>query len=144
MTESPTPVHEFFGAIYGHFFPDDMGRPGTLHDAVQQALAEERHARLTATLMDYVAGDVEVQWIGEDEDRDGGPSFRMPEAEAGGLDLVALAREHPAIYAEAFQVAVTRLIYRERPAYDAYFRLVLEVFERRFGPGSAPTRTGRS
>ena len=140
MTGPALPVHEFFGAVYGHFFPDDLGRPGALHDAVHRALAEERHARLAATLMDYIAGDVEVQWIVEDEGRDGGPSFRMPEADAGGLDLVALAREHPAIYAEAFQVAVARLSYRERPAYGAYFALVLAAFESLFGPDSAPLR----
>ena len=138
MAESSTPIHEFFGAIFGHFFPDGEGRPGALHDAVHRALAEAGHARLAATLMDYVAGDVEVHWLGEDEGRDGGPSFRMPEADAGGLDLVAVARERPDIYAEAFQVAVTRLIHREQPAYDAYCALVLEAFESLFGPGSAP------
>ena len=144
MAASSIPIHEFFGAIHGHFFPDADGRPGALQDAVHRALAEARHARLAATLMDYVAGDVEVQWLGEDEGRDGGPSFRLPEADAGGLDLVVLARERPAIYAEAFQVAVARLVHREQPAYDAYFALVLEAFESLFGSGSAPARAGRA
>lgn len=145
MPEPSTAVHEFFAAIYGSFFPDDAGRPGALHDAVHRALTEEPHARLAATLMDYVAGDVEVQWIGEDEGREGGPSFAMPVTDsASGLNLVALARERPDIFAEAFQVAVTRLFHRERPAYDGYFRLVLDVFERRFGPGSAPIRDARA
>ena len=144
MPEPSVPVHAFFAALYGSFFPDAAGRPGALHDAVHQALAEAEHARLAVTLMDYVAGDVEMQWVSEDEGRDGGPSFPMPVADSGGLDLVTLAREHPEIYAEAFQVAVARLAHRERPAYDAYFRLVLAVFERRFGPGSAPLREARS
>lgn len=140
MTGPAIPVHEFFGAVYGHFFSDDAGRPSRLFEAVHQALAEARHAGLAVTLMDYLAGDVEVQWIGEDEGRDGGASFPMPVADRGGLDLAGLARERPDIYAEAFQVAVARLSYRERPAYDAYFALVLEAFESLVGPDSAPLR----
>ena len=144
MTGPTSPIDEFFGAIYGHFFLDDQGQPSALYDGVHRALQEERYAGLARTLMDYVAGDVEVQWIGEDEGREGGPSFSMHTDERGGLDLARLARERSDIYAEAFQVAVTRLSYRERVAYDAYFGLVLEVFEQRFGPGSAPVRAGSS
>lgn len=140
MAEASVPVHEFFGAIHGHFFPDAAGRPGALFEAVHQALGESRHAGLAATLMDYVAGDIEVQWLGEDEGRAGGPSFGLPVADSGGLDVVRLARERPAVYAEAFQVAVARLAHRERAAYDAYFALVLQAFEARFGPDSAPLR----
>ena len=140
VTEGAIPVHEFFGAVYGHFFADADGQPSALFAAVQHALADERHASLATTLMDYLAGDVEVQWIGEDEERAGGPSFQMPVGDSGGLDLTQLARERPAIYAEAFQVAVTRLSYRERPAYGAYFALVLDAFESLFGPDSAPLR----
>ena len=140
MSESAVPVHEFFGAVYGHFFADADGQPSALFAAVQRALADERHAGLATTLMDYLAGDVEVQWIGEDEERVAGPTFQMAVGENGGLDLAQLARERPDIYAEAFQVAVARLSYRERPAYGAYFALVLEVFEDLFGPDSAPLR----
>ncbi len=140
MPEASVPVHAFFAAIYGAFFPGDAGAAGALHDAVRQALAEEQHAGLAVILMDYVAGDLELQWVSEDEGREGGPSFAMPFADSGDLDLAALAREHPEIYAEAFQVAVARLAYRERAAYDAYFALVLAAFEARFGPDSAPLR----
>ena len=140
MTEPAPPIHEFVGAIYGHFFPDEQGRPSALSEAVHRALRDERAAGLAVTLMDYLAGDVEVQWIGEDEAGDGRPSFTMPVADSGGLDLARLARERPDIYAEAFQVAVGRLSYRERPAYGAYFALVLEAFEALFGPNSAPLR----
>ena len=142
MTEPTIPVHEFFGAIYGHFFLDEEGRPSELYEDVHRALTEERYAGLAQTLMDYVAGDVEVQWISEDEERAEGPSFTMHTGDTGDLDLARLARERADIYAEAFQVAVTRLSYRERPAYNAYFALVMDVFEQRFGPGSAPLREG--
>jgi hypothetical protein len=138
MSDQALPVHEFFAAIYGYFPVRGDGRPSALHEAVSQALTEQRHAHLALTLMDHLAGDVEVQWVREDERRAGGPSFAMPTDTAGGLDLVALARARPDVYAEAFQVAVTRLLHRERPAYDAYFALVLDVFEGLFGPGSAP------
>ena len=140
MANESASAHEFFGAVYGHFFADDEGRPRALHDAVHRALADERHAALATTLMDYLAGDVEVQWLGEDEGREAGASFRMPVDQGGGLDIAALVRERPDVYAEAFQVAVTRLSYRERPAYEAYFALVLEAFEGLYGSGSAPTR----
>ena len=140
MTDPAIPVHEFFGAIYGHFFADADGQPRALFAAVQRALADERHAGLATTLMDYLAGDVEVQWIVEDEEQAAGSSFPMPVGETGGLDLTQLARERPDIYAEAFQVAVARLSYRERPAYGAYFALVLDAFESLFGPDSAPLR----
>ncbi len=140
MTARSVPVHEFFGAVYGHFVPSEEGRPGALFEAVHRALADARHAGLATALMDYVAGDVELEWIGEDEGRDGGPSFAMESDEGGDLDLTRLARERPDIYAEAFQAAVTRLSYRERPAYGAYFALVLEAFESLFGPDSAPLR----
>jgi hypothetical protein len=140
MVEASVPVHEFFGAIHGHFFSDAAGRPGALFEAVHQALAEPRHAALAVTLVDYVAGDIEVQWLEEGEGRDEGPSFGLPVADSGGLDVARLARERPAVYAEAFQVAVARLVYRERAAYDAYFALVLQAFEARFGPDSAPPR----
>ncbi len=143
MAAPSIPVHAFFGAIYGHFFLDDEDGARALYDAVHQALKEERYAGLAQTLMDYVAGDVEVQWLGEHEEQAGAPSFTMHTDEQGALDLARLARERSDIYAEAFQVAVARLSYRERPAYDVYFGLVLEVFEQRFGPGSAPLRTGR-
>ncbi len=140
MTAESVPVHEFFGAIYGHFFPDEAGRPSALFEAVHRALAEARHAALAAALMDYVAGDVEIQWLSEHEERTGVPSFSM-ETDAGGeLDVARIARERPDIYAEAVQVAVTRLSFRERPAYDAYFTLVLEAFESLVGPGTAPLR----
>jgi hypothetical protein len=144
MTEPSIPVHEFFGAIYGHFVRDAQDQPSALYDTVHRALQEEHYASLARTLMDYVAGDVEVQWIGEDEAQDQGASFTLATGDGGDLDLARLAREHSAIYAEAFQVAVTRLSYRERPAYHAYFGLVLEVFEQRYGPGSAPVRAGPS
>ena len=140
MAVGSVPVHEFFGALYGHFVPDEEGRPGALFAAVHRALAEARHAALAAALMDYVAGDVEIQWLSEHEDRAGAPSFALPDGEGGGLDLARLARERPDVYAEAFQVAVARLSFRERPAYDAYFALVLDAFESRFGPGTAPVR----
>ena len=143
MSAASTPVHEFFAAIYGHFFTDDDGRPSQLYEAIHRALQDERYAGLTRTLMDYIAGDVEVQWISEDEERGGGPSFTMHADARGALDLARLVRERRDIYAEAFQVAVARLCYRERPAYDAYFALVLEVFEQRFGPGSAPVGAGQ-
>lgn len=81
MRESAVPVHEFFGAVYGHFFAAD-GWPGALFEAVHSTLADERYAGLATTLMDHVAGDVEVQWIVEDEQRQAGPSFRMPPARA--------------------------------------------------------------
>ncbi len=134
------PVHEFFGAIYGHFFLDADGQPSALYDGVHRALQEERSAGLAQTLMDYVAGDVEVQWIGENEDQAAAASFTMHTDARGELDLVRLAQERSDIYAEAFQVAVTRLSYRERPAYAAYFALVLAAFESLFGPDSAPLR----
>ena len=128
MTDPTDAVHEFFGAIYGHFFVDEEGRVSELYDEVHRALKEERYAGLAQTLMDYVAGDVEVQWISEDEERTDGPSFTMHTDDSGDLDLARLAREHADIYAEAFQVAVARLSYRERPAYNAYFALVMDVF----------------
>jgi hypothetical protein len=140
VTEPSIPIHEFFGAIYGHFFRDEQGQPSALYDGVHRALQEERFAGLARTLMDYVAGDVEVQWIGEDEGQDEGASFTLATGEGGGLDVAGLARNHSAVYAEAFQVAVARLAYRERPAYHAYFGLVLDVFEQCYGPGSAPVR----
>ena len=46
MTEPAIPVHEFFGAIYGHFFPDGQGRPSALSEAVHRALRDERAAGL--------------------------------------------------------------------------------------------------
>ena len=140
MADESVPAHEFFGAIYGHFAPAEEGRPRALFDAVHRALADERHAALAMTLMDYLAGDVEVQWIVEGEDPSAGPGVRMPVDERGGLDIAALVRERPGVYAEAFQVAVARLAYRERPAYGAYFALVLDAFEHLFGPDSAPLR----
>jgi hypothetical protein len=140
MAEPASLVHEFFGAIYGHFFLDAQGQPSALYDGVHRALQEERYAGLARTLMDYVAGDVEVQWMSENEDQAAAPSFTMHTGERGELDLLRLARERSDIYAEAFQVAVTRLFYRERPAYSAYFALVLDVFEAIAGPGSAPLR----
>lgn len=140
MTEPSTPIHEFFGAIYGHFVRGEQGKSSVLYDGVHRALQEERFASLAQTLMDYVAGDVEVQWIGEDEGQDAGASFALAPGEDGGLDVAKLAREHSAVYAEAFQVAVTRLAYRERAAYHVYFGLVLDVFEQCYGPGSAPMR----
>jgi hypothetical protein len=143
MAEPAPLVHEFFGAIYGHFFLDAQGQPSALYEGVHRALQEERYAGLAQTLMDYVAGDVEVQWIGENEDQ-AAPSFTMPTDARGELDLVRLAQERGDIYAEAFQVAVTRLCYRERLAYDAYFALVLDVFEALAGPGSAPLRDAPS
>ena len=144
MAEPAPLVHEFFGAIYGHFFLDAQGQPSALYDGVHRTLEEERYAGLARTLMDYVAGDVEVQWIGENEDQAAAPSFTMHTGERGELDLVRLARERSDIYAEAFQVAVTRLFYRERLAYSAYFALVLDVFEALAGPGSAPLRDAPS
>lgn len=138
MAVSTVPVYEFFGAIHGHFFPDGEGKPGALFTAVHQALTEDQHAHLAVTLMDYIAGDIEVQWIGEDEEREGGASFALPTVEQGDPDLMRFAQEHPNVYAEAFQVAVTRLCYREPEAYHAYFSLVTDVFERLHGAGSAP------
>ena len=143
MSGASIPVHAFFGAIYGHFFLDDESGAHVLYDAVHQALKEERYAGLAQTLMDYVAGDVEMQWLSEHEEQAGEPSFTMHTDERGELDLARLARKRSDIYAEAFQVAVARLSYRERPAYDAYFGLVLEAFEQRFGPGSAPLRAAQ-
>ncbi len=144
MAEPSTLVHEFFGAIYGHFFLDADGQPSALYEGVHRALEEERSAGLAQTLMDYVAGDVEVQWISEQAAQAAGPSFTLHTDERGELDLVRLARERGDIYAEAFQVAVTRLRYRERLAYNAYFALVLDVFETVAGPGSAPLRDAPS
>jgi len=140
MAGESAPVYEFFGAIYGYFFPDDQGRPGALHDAVHRALADERHAALAMTLMDYLAGDVEVQWIGENDDPGAGPGFRMPVDQRGGLDIAGLVRQRPGVYAEAFQVAVARLMHRERRAYGASFALVLAAFEGLHGPRTAPAR----
>lgn len=142
MTRSVVPIHEFFGAIYGHFFADEQGRPSPLSETIHAALRETGAARVAGTLMDYVAGDIEVQWVGEVEGQAEGASFPLPTAERGDRDLTQFASEHPTVYAEAFQVAVTRLSYRERPTYDAYFALVVDAFERLYGPGSAPTEAG--
>jgi hypothetical protein len=144
MTEPSIPVHEFYGANYGHYVRDEQNQPSALYDHVHQALQEKRYAGLARTLMDYVAGDVEVQWIGEDEGQDAGASFALATGDGGDLDLARLAREHSAVYAEAFPVAVTRLSYRERHAYHTYFGLVLDLFEQRSGLGSAPLRAGPS
>lgn len=141
MTERAVPVHEFFGAIYGHFFSDETGQPSALYEAVHDALREDRAAPLAITLMDYLAGDIEVQWLVEDEGQSEGASFTLSTA-GRDRDLTRFAEEHPAVYGEAFQVAVTRLSYRERSTYHAYFALVVEVFERLYGRGSAPARAG--